>query len=92
MIVDIKAEGTNFFTTCIMIDGETWQVLAWTGKVRAKFLRWTPDDIKIIYSLSDLDRLYEYYTPSSHPDGNLTEFGYCEEMLRAITIQCHYIA
>lgn len=69
----------------------TWIVLANSGEVRDKFLQWTPVDVKQVSSLEMLEALYAYYTPSFHPDGNLSEYGYCEEMLQAILIQYHFI-
>ena len=70
---------------------KTWLILAMSGDVRAKFLEWTPEDVLEIDSPQLLATLYAFYTPSSHPDANLSECCYCEEMLEAITIRIHYV-
>ena len=60
-----------------------WRVLAESGEVRAKFLRYNPDDVAEIDDLDFLDKLRDWYFPSSQPH-NAYEFAYCELMREAV--------
>ena len=73
-------------------DLEAWQKLVMTGEIRDKFLEWTPEDVKEEVKTVELfEELYSFYTPHNHPDNNFSENLYCDEMLRALIIQRHYI-
>ena len=60
-----------------------WRVLANTGYIREKYLRWTPEDVKEIDDLDMLETLRSYYTPASQPQNHF-EVAYFDLMLEAV--------
>ncbi len=61
----------------------SWRVLAESGEVRDKFLRYNPEDIEEIDDADTLVHLKKCYFPSSQPHNNF-EFALCELMHEAI--------
>ena len=60
-----------------------WRLLAESGYVREKFLRFTPEDAEEIDDLDTLLRLRELYTPASQPR-NLYEHAYVQLVAEAV--------
>lgn len=60
-----------------------WKVLADTGYVRRKFLRWTPEDVEEMDDLETLEMLRSYYTPASQPQNHF-EAAYCQCIIDAV--------
>ena len=60
-----------------------WQVLQESGWVRAKFLRYTPEDVKEIDDYDTLMTIRDLYFPASQPH-NVFELTYCELVRDAI--------
>ena len=72
----------------VLPDGEEkpelpeWRVLAQSGWVRAKFLRYNPEDVEELDDFEMLMKLKDWYFPSSQPQ-NLFEETYCVLMREA---------
>ena len=62
-----------------------WRLLADSGYVREKFLRFTPEDAEEIDDFDALLRLRELYTPASQPR-NLYEHAYVQLVQEAIDV------
>ena len=60
-----------------------WRLLAESGYVREKFLRFTPEDAEEIDDWDMLLRLRELYTPASQPR-NLYEHAYVQLVAEAV--------
>lgn len=60
-----------------------WKLLAESGYVRRKFLRWTPEDVAEIDDLDKLEELRTLYTPYSQPQ-NYLESAYLQLIVDAV--------
>lgn len=60
-----------------------WRLLAESGYVRQKFLRYNPDDVAEIDDMDTLEHLRDLYTPASQPH-NFYEHAYIELVIDAI--------
>lgn len=61
-----------------------WQLLAESGRVREKFLRWTPEDVEEMDDRGTLECLKDLYSPLSQPQNYLEE-AYLLCILDAVT-------
>ena len=60
-----------------------WRVLAESGFVRQKYLRYTPEDVAEIDCIDMLDTLREWYFPASQPHNDF-EADYLQLVLDAV--------
>ena len=60
-----------------------WRVLADTGYIRQKYLRWSPEDVQDIDDPDMLKTLRDYYTPSNQPQ-NAFEESYFSLMIEVV--------
>ena len=67
-----------------------WRVLAESGRVRSKFLNWTPEDVSEIDDLDTLEMLRHYYTPASQPH-NIFEEAYLELIINAVNTRLYVL-
>ena len=65
-----------------------WRVLAESGRVREKFLTYSPEDVKEIDDIDFLTELRGYYTPYSQPR-NPIEAAYLDLVVEAIDCQLY---
>ena len=67
-----------------------WRVLAESGRIRSKFLNWTPEDVAEIDDLDSLEQLRVWYTPASQPQ-NVFEEAYFELMIDAVNTRLYVL-
>lgn len=60
-----------------------WRTLANSGQIRQKYLRYDPDDVMEIDDIDMLQKLRNWYTPSSQPR-NFYEEAYFDIMVSAV--------
>ena len=65
------------------IEEEEAKRLASFGRIRPKFLYYSPEDIFEIDCIDSLNDLFQCYTPCGQPQ-NIYEFAYCELMTHSI--------
>lgn len=60
-----------------------WRILAESGRVRSKFLLWTPEDVLQMDNVDELETLQTLFTPASQA-WNAFEEAYCDLIVEAI--------
>lgn len=65
-----------------------WRILACSGQIRAKYLRYDPDDVMEIDDIEMLEKLRNWYTPSSQPH-NYYEEAYFDLMIDAVNARIY---